>query len=93
MMLTYLACMDHKKENHPVRDCNECQRNLRNYQKGSPASRIRESSGDAFYDEAVGILIGFKKVLEERKGWVDIITVDQAVEEMKTLVRMYGGRV
>lgn len=55
----------------------------------SPAVRVRESSGDAFWDEAVGILIGFKEMLESRKGHIDIITVHQSVEEMRELVRKF----
>lgn len=50
-----------------------------------PEHRLRESTGDQFYDRAVGILIGFKEVLEARDGHIDIITVQAAVEEMKTL--------
>lgn len=50
-----------------------------------PKDRMIEKSGDDFYDEAVGILLGFKEKLDERNGWIDIITVKQAVREIKEL--------
>ena len=50
-----------------------------------PKDRIREPSNDKFYDEACGILIAFKAKLEERDGWMDILTVGDTIKEMKAL--------
>jgi hypothetical protein len=57
--------------------------------KDSPEERLSELSGNLLDDRISGILVGFADKLKERKGWIDIITVRAAKEEIKQLLKDY----
>ena len=54
-----------------------------------PEERLGGASGDPLYDRVAGILVGFKYALEERGGWMDIITTRTARKEIKQLLKDY----
>lgn len=56
----------------------------------SPDDRIREKSNDKIHDKISGILVAYSMKYEERKGWIDIITIKDAVKEIKQLILEYG---
>jgi hypothetical protein len=56
-----------------------------------PYKRCRDNPENNFNHTVTGILIGFKYVLGKRKGWLDIITCNDTIEEIKDLIRKCGG--
>ena len=55
----------------------------------NPADRLRASYGDELKDVIFGILLGFKYKLDEREGWIDIITCREADAEIRQLLEDY----
>lgn len=58
-----------------------------------PRERIRELSGNYTNDVITGILVGFAHTLKERDNWIDIITVREASDEIKALIKHHMNRV
>jgi len=47
--------------------------------------------GDATTNRIMGILIAYSKRYDMRDGWIDILTTQDAEEEIKQLIKDCGG--
>lgn len=65
--------------------------NERYYLNDRPQDRLSGPTGDDLTDQIYGILVGFAKVLSDREGHIDVITLNDSAEEIRDLIRKQGG--